>query len=114
MTSVVSLAALSPSSRPPGDDPIFRSRRSPPPYLPIEILQEILRYLSPQDYDSARFVCRQWFEASLSRVLLEGYVHQLNRMNIRSVSVSCPNSCPCKDRFELYQLRKMFSSMVME
>lgn len=38
--------------------------------LPNETIQQLYRFLSPQDYNAARHVCRSWFLASLDRGLL--------------------------------------------
>ncbi|KAG9243389.1 hypothetical protein BJ878DRAFT_423731 [Calycina marina] len=38
--------------------------------LPTEIAQQIMAYLNPQDFDSARHACRSWFISSLEQSLL--------------------------------------------
>lgn len=39
--------------------------------LPSELLQQVYRHLSPQDFDTVRHTCRKWFLASLDKSLLQ-------------------------------------------
>lgn len=64
-------------------------------YLPTELIQEILSYLSPSDYDSARLVCQRWYEASLCKPLL---LNLLSAMKFDPVN----NGCPCFDKPSFY------------
>lgn len=62
--------------------------KSSPQYrLPTELVHEIFSYLPPSDYGSARLVCRLWYQASLSKLLLRSL---LFRMEFNPFNSSCP------------------------
>ncbi|EWC45353.1 hypothetical protein DRE_00752 [Drechslerella stenobrocha 248] len=80
------------------------------PYLPTEILQEILIYLSPHDFDSARLACRDWFQASSCRALLQHNVDVLHAYPGASTSSQWNNL----QTFSVPQLRRYFTTLITE
>ncbi|KAJ6259265.1 hypothetical protein Dda_6164 [Drechslerella dactyloides] len=80
------------------------------PYLPTEILQEILFHLSPHDFDSARLACRDWFQAASCRALLQ---HNINALHAYP-GASRSNQWSTLQTFSVPQLRRYFTTLVTE
>ncbi|KAF3177034.1 hypothetical protein TWF788_007881 [Orbilia oligospora] len=83
------------------------------PYLPTEIIQEILFYLSPHDFDSARLVCRDWFQASSCRALLQRNIDALHSPS-GATSRSNQWSAQQIQTFSVLHLRRYFTTLVTE
>ncbi|KAK6544551.1 hypothetical protein TWF694_001241 [Orbilia ellipsospora] len=95
--------------------PLVRSRREPLtlPYLPTEIIQEILFYLSPHDFDSARLSCRDWFQSSNCRALLQRNIDNLQAYS-GATSRSNQWSIHQIKNFSVPHLRRYFTTLVTE
>ncbi|KAK6531219.1 hypothetical protein TWF281_008042 [Arthrobotrys megalospora] len=90
-----------------------RKETSAIPYLPTEIIQEILFYLSPHDFDSARLVCRDWFQASSCRALLQRNIDALHSPSL-ATSRSNHWSTQQIQTFSVLHLRRYFTTLVTE
>lgn len=94
--------------------PKKRSRTPKPlPYLPTEIIQEILCYLSPHDYDAARLACRDWFESSQCRPLLQQNIQRLSNVPNTKTSLRANFFSP-QAIYSVKVLRRLFSTLVTE
>ncbi|KAF3926538.1 hypothetical protein AA313_de0200617 [Arthrobotrys entomopaga] len=105
------------SSQIPQTNPtqLVRSRRDPLtlPYLPTEIIQEILFYLSPHDFDSARLSCRDWFQSSNCRALLQRNIDNLQAY-AGATSRSNQWSTHQIKNFSVPHLRRYFTTLITE
>ncbi|KAK6363512.1 hypothetical protein TWF730_000944 [Orbilia blumenaviensis] len=95
--------------------PLSRPRKETAviPYLPTEIIQEILFYLSPHDFDSARLICRDWFQASSCRALLQRNIDALHSPS-GATSRSNQWSAQQIQTFSVLHLRRYFTTLVTE
>ncbi|KAF3924078.1 hypothetical protein ABW21_db0209291 [Orbilia brochopaga] len=98
-------ADISPAQSPAPDKRPFTL-----PYLPTEILQEILFHLSPHDFDSARLACRDWFQAASCRALLQ---HNVNALHAYP-GASRSNQWSVQQTFSVPQLRRYFTTLITE
>ncbi|KAK6332411.1 hypothetical protein TWF696_003127 [Orbilia brochopaga] len=106
------LQAPPPHRMPAETSPAHTSDKRPfsLPYLPTEILQEILFHLSPHDFDSARLACRDWFQAASCRALLQ---HNINALHAYP-GASRSNQWSTLQTFSVPQLRRYFTTLVTE
>ncbi|KAK6356262.1 hypothetical protein TWF718_000632 [Orbilia javanica] len=105
--------SLSISNSKPSSRPARKETSAIIPYLPTEIIQEILFYLSPHDFDSARLVCRDWFQASSCRALLQRNIDALHSPS-GATSRSNQWSTQQIQTFSVLHLRRYFTTLVTE
>ncbi|EPS36035.1 hypothetical protein H072_10476 [Dactylellina haptotyla CBS 200.50] len=105
-TTALTTTALSSRPRP-------RKEAHTIPYLPTEIIQEILLYLPPHDFDSARLACRDWFQASSCRALLQRNIDSLHSYP-GATSRANQWSAHQIQNFSVSHLRRYFTTLVTE